>query len=69
MENATLRLYVDAQFASPYAMSAFVALHEKGLSFEVATINLAVKENHADDFASMSITRRVPTLVHGDFSL
>jgi glutathione S-transferase len=69
MEHATLRLYVDAQFASPYAMSAFVALHEKGLSFEVSTVDLAAKENHADDFASMSITRRVPTLVHGDFSL
>ena len=42
MAHNTLRLYLDAQFASPYAMSAFVALSEKGLSFEVTTVDLAV---------------------------
>src|SRR3990167_1548408 len=40
-------------------MSAFVALHEKGLPFEIATI----------DLAAMSLTQRVPTLVHNGFSL
>lgn len=69
MEHESLRLYVDAQFASPYAMSAFVALHEKGLSFEIVTVDLAASENQAAGFASMSLTRRVPTLLHGDFSL
>ncbi len=69
MEHESLRLYVDAQFASPYAMSAFVALHEKGLSFEIVTVDLAASENQAAAFASMSLTRRVPTLLHGDFSL
>ena len=69
MAHNTLRLYLDAQFASPYAMSAFVALSEKGLSFEVTTVDLAVNENLAVNFASKSLTRRVPTLLHGDFSL
>ena len=69
MAHNTLRLYVDAQFASPYAMSAFVALSEKGLSFEVVTVDLAVNENREANFASKSLTRRVPTLLHGDFSL
>lgn len=69
MEHESLRLYVDAQFASPYAMSAFVALHEKGLSFEIVTVDLAASENQAAAFTSMSLTRRVPTLLHGDFSL
>lgn len=69
MAHNTLRLYVDAQFASPYAMSAFVALSEKGLSFEVTTVDLAVNENREANFASKSLTRRVPTLLHGDFSL
>lgn len=32
MEQEDLHLYVDAQFASPYALSAYVALIEKGLS-------------------------------------
>lgn len=69
MPPANLLLYVDAQFASPYAMSAFVALHEKGLAFEIATVDLAAKANHEPHFAATSLTRRVPTLVHSDFSL
>ena len=69
MAHPILRLYVDAQFASPYAMSAFVALHEKGLSFEIETIDLAVNANSEASFAAMSLTRRVPTLVHEGFCL
>ncbi len=64
-----LLLYVDAQFASPYAMSAFVALHEKKLPFEIATIDLSAKANHEPRYVATSLTRRVPTLVHDDFSL
>jgi glutathione S-transferase len=64
-----LQLYVDAQFCSPYALSAFVALHEKGLAFDVITVDLAANANHAADFAGRSLTHRVPTLVHDDFSL
>ena len=32
-----LKLYVDSQFASAWAMSAFVALEEKELPFEVVS--------------------------------
>ncbi|MFA6445161.1 MAG: glutathione transferase [Sterolibacterium sp.] len=69
MPNGNLLLYVDSQFASPYAMSAFVALHEKCLAFEMSTIDLEAKANYAAPFATTSITRRVPTLVHNGFSL
>lgn len=69
MSRPDLRLYVDAQFVSPYGMSAFVALHEKGLPFELVPLNLAAKETEAPHFAAQSITRRVPTLIHGDFAL
>ena len=62
-------LYVDAQFVSPYAMSVFVALHEKGLPFEIATLDLAAKANQEPHFAATSLTRRVPALVHNGFSL
>ena len=62
-------LFVDAQFASPYAMSAFVALKEKGISFDVQTVDLAVGENNKTGYAVKSLTQRVPTLVHGDFCL
>lgn len=64
-----LLLYVDAQFASPYAMSVFVALHEKGLPFDIRTIDLAAKANLEPGFAAASLTRRVPTLVHDGFAL
>ena len=69
MSTANLLLYVDAKFVSPYAMSAFVALHEKGLPFEIATIDLAANANLEPHFAAMSLTRRVPTMVHNGFSL
>jgi glutathione S-transferase len=66
---AEFLLYVDAKYASPYAMSAFVALQEKGLPFELLAIDLAARENFAPGFAATSLTCRVPTLVHDDFSL
>ncbi|MBW4483501.1 MAG: glutathione transferase [Tildeniella torsiva UHER 1998/13D] len=69
MANADFLLYVDAQFISPYAMSAFVALHEKGIAFEMATVNLATEENKAPAFTAVSPIQRVPTLVHQGFSL
>lgn len=69
MPTANLLLYVDAKFISPYAMSAFVALHEKGLPFEIKTIDLAAHANNEPNFAALSLTRRVPTLVHNGFSL
>jgi glutathione S-transferase len=62
-------LYVDSQFASPYAMSAFVSLREKRLSFDVETVDLSANKNHEPAFATRSITRRVPTLVHDSFAL
>lgn len=69
MPSTKLLLYVDTRFASPYAMSVFVALHEKGLPFEIATLDLAAKGNHEPNFAGISLTQRVPTLVHNGFSL
>ena len=69
MPPPKLLLYVDAQFASPYGMSAFVALHEKGLPFEIATVDLTAKANHEPHFAATSLTHRVPTLAHNGFSL
>jgi glutathione S-transferase len=69
VNDSRLRLYVDAQFTSPYAMSVFVALREKGIEFELSPLDLDAFENQAEDYASLSLTQRVPTLVHGDFAL
>lgn len=62
-------LYVDSQYASPYAMSAFVALQEKSLPFELATLDLSAGESHDSMYSKVSLTERVPTLVDGDFAL
>jgi glutathione S-transferase len=62
-------LYVDANFASPYALVAFVSLLEKGLAFDLEVLDLAARENEGPNFAKTSITRRVPTLVHDGFAL
>ena len=64
-----MRLYVDANFASPYALVAFVSLLEKDLDFGIETLDLAAHANHDPDFARTSITRRVPTLIHDGFTL
>ncbi len=64
-----MKLYVDSQYASPYAMSAFVSLHEKGLQFSVETVELATKDAHDPAFVTGSITRRVPMLIHDGFAL
>src|ERR1700738_5552558 len=62
-------LYADSEFTSPYAMSAFVALTEKHLPFEIRTRDLARAENNAPDYANTSLTQRVPTLIDGDFAI
>ncbi|MBW0445150.1 glutathione transferase [bacterium M00.F.Ca.ET.228.01.1.1] len=69
MLESPLRLYADAQFASPYAMSVFVALREKQLTFELLAVDLGRGANREESYAVESLTQRVPTFVHGDFSL
>jgi len=69
LEQSRIHLYVDAQFASPYAMSVFVVLHEKQLPFEISTVDLGNQANLDASYASASLTQRVPMLVHGDFAL
>jgi glutathione S-transferase len=62
-------LYVDSNFASPYALVAFVSLLEKGLPFDVKPLELFANAQKEPNFASTSLTRRVPTLVHDGFAL
>lgn len=64
-----LRLYVDAEYISPYALSVFVTLTEKQLPFEVETVELRTQAQHTPTYAALSLTQRIPTLVHGDFAL
>jgi glutathione S-transferase len=62
-------LYVDSNFASPYALVAFVSLVEKGLAFDVKPLELFAKAHQDPGFSATSITSRVPTLVQDKFAL
>lgn len=69
MNAAPVRLYIDARFTSPYAMSVFVALREKDIDFELMKVDLHAARHRAKGYADLSLTQRVPMLVDGDFSL
>ncbi|MBV8635913.1 MAG: glutathione transferase [Burkholderiaceae bacterium] len=64
-----LTLYVDSLRTSPYAMSAFVTLREKGLPFELRSVDLEAGENLGADYCHLSLTRKVPLLLHDHFHL
>jgi glutathione S-transferase len=64
-----MQLYVDSNYLSPYAMSAYVALREKAIPFQAIALDLAAGAQREPRFAKASITQRVPTLVDGEFVL
>lgn len=62
-------LYGNKPVTSPYVFSVFVALEEKGLSYELRLLSLKAGEHLEKQYAANSLTNRVPALVHGDFWL
>jgi glutathione S-transferase len=62
-----LTLHVDANYESPWALCAFVALEEKKLSYELKTHTLSKKETFGPGFGAR--TNRVPALQRGAFWL
>lgn len=62
-------LHVDSLYTSPWAMSVFVALTEKGLPFTVATVDLAAGEQYRSAYTGHAITGRVPALDMDGFTL
>jgi glutathione S-transferase len=67
--DTSLSLDVDTFWISPYALSAFVALHEKGLAFTTREIHLEQREQQSAEFMAKSLTGRVPVLRHGEYTL
>jgi glutathione S-transferase len=55
-------LYGNTPVTSPYVMSVFVALEEKGLAHRLELLDLARGEQHDPEFVAHSITNRVPAL-------
>jgi len=69
MGDPSLILWGDPLWDSPYVFSAFVALREKGLSFDVRLLDLARGEQRAPAYQQSSLTARVPSLEHDGFVL
>ena len=69
MESAKFKLYLGADYVSAFAMSAFVALKEKQRSFELVTLDLKARENYQANYRDLSLTCKIPTLVHEAFAL
>lgn len=69
MHNPPFQLHVDHQFASPYAMSVFVALREKQQPFKLQPVDLDAGEHRQHAYAQRSLTARVPMLQQGDLRL
>lgn len=62
-------LYGNVGLTSPYVLSVFVALEEKGIPYELRLIDLGRGEQHGAEFLGNSITGRVPVLQYKDFFL
>lgn len=67
--SAALTLFVDAGYASPWAMSVYVGLLEKGLDFELVPVDIAPGAARDPRFLACAPTGRVPTLRHDGFAL
>lgn len=69
MNYPNVTLWSDACFFSPYVMSVFVALSEKGVPFSMQHVDLASQQHLENAFGEISLTRRVPALQIDDFLL
>ena len=62
MSQPVITLWSDSDFFSPYVMSVYVALKEKGLPFTLKTVNLNHGEHLQPGWKGYGVTRRVPLL-------
>lgn len=69
MPQNPLTLFVDHQFTSPYAMSVYVSLLEKGIPFVIERLDLGAQQHQQTAYRQQSLTARVPTLLHEGFTL
>lgn len=67
--SSNITLHVDSRFFSPYAMFVFVALSEKKIPFAIEKVDLVNNAHQSSGYQRLSLTGRVPTLAHGDFSV
>ncbi len=69
MSQTEITLWGDENAFSPYVLSVYVALMEKGLSFTFKRVSLAKEEHLSPQWRGYSATRRVPLLEVDSFAL
>ena len=62
-------LFGEPRFISPYVYSCFVTLTEKGVPFETVTLDSGTGDTRRPLYLERTVTGRVPSLSHGEFSL
>ncbi len=69
MSCSGLILWSDSAFHSPYALSVYVCMQEKGLRFNLKTLNPEQNQHSSPELSSLLLTGRVPCLQHEGFTL
>lgn len=69
MHRPEITLWSDARYFSPYVMSVWVGLQEKGLAFDIKTVDLDRQAHQNPDWCGYRHTRRVPLLEVDGFQL
>lgn len=69
MSKPEITLWSDANFFSPYVLSVYVALQEKGLPFSLKTVDLSSGEHLQPSWQGYALTLRVPVLEIDGFEL
>lgn len=69
MTYPTITLWSDSCFFSPYAMSVYVALTEKGIPFTLKRVDVSRNAQHEEAYRALSLTCRVPALQIDDLVL
>lgn len=64
-----ITLFGENMWDSPWVLTVFVALKEKGLDFEIRTLDLSAGEQSAPEYRDASLTARVPAIDHDGFVL
>ena len=65
----SLVLHIEPNWISPYVFACYVTLREKGLAFDAVPLEASKNETRAADYLALTVTGRVPTLVHDGFGL
>ena len=64
--NEDIVLWADARWVSPWVLSVWIALKEKGIEFQVQELDLAAGQHRKGDYPRKTVSGKVPAITHGD---